>query len=148
MNARTYNALRKLANSPASATSKPTSAEDLLKRKMGPIYLPSAGEIAANPEKYINRPQPAESQAAPPPAKPKKSSVWDDVGGWVKKNPNLSRALLFGLPAFLGTGMVGSMFGSRNPWLWASLFGLGSGIYGYNKKPIEDWYKQYFGGQQ
>ena len=61
----------------------------------------------------------------------------DGISNWFAKNPNWGRAALYGGGALLGTGLLTSLLGSKNPWGWALPAAIFAGIYGHQKNSID-----------
>ena len=61
----------------------------------------------------------------------------DAVSNWFAKNPRWGRAALYGGGAFLGTGLLSTLLGSKNPMKWAVPVALAAAAYGHQKPEVD-----------
>ena len=59
--------------------------------------------------------------------------IIDHVSNWFAENPRWGRAALYGGGAFLGTGLISALLGSKNSLGWAIPAALIAGAYGHQK---------------
>lgn len=72
------------------------------------------------------------------------NSAVSSVSDWVGKNPDLTRALLYGGSALIGTSLLGSLFRSDNKLGWALPAALIAGTYGYKQPEVNTWIKDLY----
>lgn len=63
--------------------------------------------------------------------------VIDQVSNWFAENPRWGRAALYGGGAFLGTGLLSALLGSKNSLAWAVPAALIAGAYGHQKEEAD-----------
>ena len=66
-----------------------------------------------------------------------KPGIVDTVSNWFAENPRWGRAALYGGGAFLGTGLISALLGSKNSLAWAVPAALIAGAYGHQKDKVD-----------
>ena len=66
-----------------------------------------------------------------------KPGIIDHVSNWFAENPRWGRAALYGGGAFLGTGLISALLGSKNSLGWAIPAALIAGAYGHQKEEAD-----------
>ena len=66
-----------------------------------------------------------------------KPGIIDHVSNWFAENPRWGRAALYGGGAFLGTGLLSALLGSKNSLGWAIPAALIAGAYGHQKEEAD-----------